>query len=109
VVPVGFRWNGDSRGGDAELKGHAPEIGTDASGANPSCAWMSSSPTSLIRRTHIVIDGAWIIAVAVQATPTRVVPRIDIGAAEVQYILGSHVMIAAEGLCIVVVLSLRWG
>ena len=34
---------------------------------------------------------------------------VDIGAAEVQYILGSHVMIAAEGLCIVVVLSLRWG
>lgn len=57
---------------------------------------------SQIRGTNVVIDGSRILAIAVQAAPTRVVLRINISATEMQSILGSHVMIAAEGLSIVV-------
>src|ERR1700722_291842 len=61
---------------------------------------MVSSPTSQapILGTHIVIDRAGVIAVAIRATPTRVIPRINIRATEMQRILCSHVMVAAEGL-----------
>src|ERR1700722_14834832 len=60
---------------------------------------MVSSPTSQapILGTHIVIDRAGVIAVAIRATPTRVIPRINIRATEMQRILCSHVMVAAEG------------
>jgi hypothetical protein len=58
---------------------------------------MVSSPTSPIRGTHIVIDRARVIAVAIRAAPTRVIPRINIRATEMQRILCPHVMVAAEG------------
>ena len=59
---------------------------------------MVSSPTSPVRGTHIVIDRAGVVAVAIQPAPTRVIPRINIRATEMQRILRSHVMVAAEGL-----------
>jgi hypothetical protein len=64
--------------------------------AGPLCR-MVNLPATLVRRSHIVIDRARVIAVTVQPAPTRVVPRINIRAAEMQSILRSHIMIAAEG------------